>query len=130
VGRRTRARTYYDATKAALAEVGFICEGSLARIYTCCRNPNCRCADPARRHGPYWQLTWKQDGRTVSRRLSAEEAPLYAEWIDNRRRLEAVITEMRSISRHAGQQLLAEIGKPLHGPDRAARSLRSPPRRS
>src|SRR5437764_2864995 len=85
----------YDAAKARLSEVGFICEGSLSRIYTCCRNPNCRCADPARRHGPYWQLTWKQAGKTVSRRLSAEEARLYAEWIDNRRTLESVIQEMK-----------------------------------
>jgi hypothetical protein len=122
-------RADYEATKAALAEVGFICEGSLAQIYTCCRNPNCRCADPARRHGPYWQLTWKQDGKTVSRRLSAEEARLYAEWIDNRRQLEAVIAEMRSISRRAGECLLADIGKPLHGPARAPRPRRSAPRR-
>ena len=49
-----RCQADYEAAKARLAEVGFICEGSLAEIYTCCRNPNCRCADPARRHGPYF----------------------------------------------------------------------------
>jgi hypothetical protein len=111
-----RCRADYQAAKARLAEVGFICEGSLSRIYTCCRNPNCRCADPARRHGPYWQLTWKQAGKTVSRRLSEEEARLYAEWISNRRRLEAVLQEMKDVSRRAGQQLLADIGRTLQGP--------------
>ena len=66
----------YDSAKARLAQCGFICGGSLSEIYTCCLNPNCRCADPANRHGPYWQLTWKEAGKTVSRRLTAEEAEL------------------------------------------------------
>ena len=111
-----RRRADYQAAKARLSEVGFICEGSLSRIYTCCRNPNCRCADPARRHGPYWQLTCKQAGKTVTRRLSEEEAHLYAEWIDNRRRLESVIQEMKDVSRRAGEQLLSDIGRTLKGP--------------
>src|SRR5438094_6631908 len=115
-GALRRCQADYDAAKARLAHVGFLCEGSLAEIYTCCRNPNCRCADPARRHGPYWQLTWKQAGKTVSRRLSAEEARLYAEWIDNRRTLESVIQEMKNVSRRAGQQLLSDIGRTLQGP--------------
>ena len=109
-------RAGYEAAKSRLAEVGFICEGSLSQVYTCCKNPNCRCADPARRHGPYWLLTWKEAGKTVSRRLSAEEARLYGEWVDNRRKLDSVVRQMRAVSRRAGQYLLADIGRPLQGP--------------
>ena len=58
-----RVRANYDAAKARLAEVGFTCEGSLIERYTTCNNPNCRCADPKQRHGPYWQLSWKQAAR-------------------------------------------------------------------
>jgi len=111
-----RCRADYEGTKAAIGEIGFICEGSLAEIRTCCRNPSCRCSDPAQRHGPYWQLTWKEAGKTVSRRLSAEEAQLYREWIENRRALESVIGQMQAISRRAGESLLADIGRALHGP--------------
>jgi len=111
--------------KAALGEVGFICAGSLAEVYHCCRNPNCRCVDPQRRHGPYWQLTWKEGGKTVSRRLSEQEARLYREWIDNRRRLESVISHMQGISREADEYLLTEIGRPLQGPTRSRRHSRS-----
>jgi hypothetical protein len=71
----------YEAAKARLAEVGFTCEGSLAELYTSCGNPNCRCADPDQRHGPYWQLTWKEAGKTITRRLSADDAQLYRQWI-------------------------------------------------
>src|SRR5207245_5465868 len=116
----------YDAAKARLEAVGFICEGSLAEIYTCCRKPNCRCADPAHRHGPYWQLTWKEAGKTVSRRLSADEARLYREWIANRRQLEAAITQMQDVSRRAGEHILADMGRSFHGP----RPPRSPRRSS
>src|SRR2546422_2009837 len=116
----------YDAAKAGLAEVGFICGGSLSEIYTCCRNPNCRCAAPASRHGPYWQLTWKEAGKTVSRRLSAQEAELYREWIANRRQLEAAITQMQDVSRRAGEHILADMGRSFHGP----RPPRSPRRSS
>ena len=115
----------YDAAKARLAAVGFICGGSLSEIYTCCRNPNCRCADPTRRHGPYWQLTWKQAGKTVSRRLSAQEAELYRQWIANRRQLEAAIAQMQDVSRRARQQILADMGRPLHGPSRPRSRHRS-----
>ena len=114
----------YQAAKARLAEVGFTCEGSLVERYTCCHNPNCRCADPSQRHGPYWQLSWKQDGRTVSRIISSEEAQLYREWIANRRRLEEILAHMRDISRQAGEQATAEAGHPFHGPARPRRQGR------
>ena len=120
-------RADYEAVKARIAEVGFTCEGSLVERYTSCHNPNCRCADPARRHGPYWQLSWKQAGRTVSKMLSAEEAAVYAEWISNRRRLEALLEEMRDLSRRAGEDTLAQQGHALQGP---ARPRAQRPRRS
>ena len=115
----------YDAAKARLAEVGFICSGSLSEISTCCRNPNCRCADPANHHGPYWQLTWKEAGKTVSRRLTAEEAELYRQWIANRRRLEAAIAQMQDVSRRAEERILADMGRPFHGPSRPHPGRRS-----
>ena len=98
--------------------VGFTCEGSLIERYTCCKNPNCRCADPEQRHGPYWQLSWKENGKTISRLLSAEDTAIYQEWITNRRRLDAALEQMRDLSRQAGEQILASRGRPFHGPTR------------
>jgi hypothetical protein len=115
----------YQAAKARLAEVGFTCEGSLVERYTCCHNPNCRCADPANRHGPYWQLSWKEGGRTVSRIISGEEAQLYREWIANRRRLEDILAHMRDISRQAAEHATAESGHPFRGPAQPRRGRRS-----
>jgi hypothetical protein len=115
----------YEKVKTRLAEVGFICEGSLAELYTSCGNPNCRCANPDQRHGPYWQLTWKEAGKTVTRRLSADDAALYHEWIANRHQLEAVLEQMRDLSHQAGEQILASRDRPFHGPQRPRQRRRS-----
>lgn len=123
--RLERCRADYEAAKARIAEVGFICAGSLVERYTTCNNPNCRCADPNRRHGPYYQLSWKEAGKTVSRLLSAEDARPYQEWIANRRRLESALEEMHDLSRQAGEYLLATGGKTFQGPPRPRRRGRS-----
>lgn len=120
-----RCQDDYDAAKARLAEIGYICGGSLSEIYTCCRNPNCRCADPANRHGPYWQLTWKETGKTVSRRLSPQEAKHYRQWIANRQKLEATIAHMQDVARRAEEHILAEQDRPFQGPRRARSRRRS-----
>jgi hypothetical protein len=123
--RLERISADYEAAKDKLAEVGFTCEGSLIERYTTCNNPNCRCSDPDQRHGPYWQLSWKQAGKTVSKLLSPEDAALYQEWIANRRRLETALEEMRDLSHQAGEQILASKGRPFHGPERPRPRRRS-----
>ena len=100
-------RSEYARIKARIRDVGFICEGSLVERWTSCGKPNCRCtSDPPQRHGPYYQLTWKERGKTVTRRLSPEQAQLYQQWIANRRELEALLHQMREISWEAGGYLL------------------------
>lgn len=107
----------YQAVKARIAAVGFICEGSLVERWTCCGKANCRCAEPAGRHGPYYQLSWKEHGRTVSRRLTTEEARLYREWIANRRQLDALLNEMKALSRQAGQHILDSTARTAAAPE-------------
>ena len=76
-----------------------------------CGKPNCACArDRASRHGPYFQLSWKEKGKTVSRRLSPEHATLYHQWVANRQRLESIIQKMQQVSRKARRHLL-QAGK-------------------
>lgn len=107
---------YRDLAKR-LSDIGFIGEGSLVSRATSCGKLGCRCRhDPARLHGPYWQWTRKVAGKTQSRRLTDAEADLYREWITNARRLEAIVAEMREVSRQAGDLLLthARESQPPH----------------
>ncbi len=100
-----------------ILDLGFVQQGSVVRRHTYCRTPGCRChADPPQPHGPYWQWTRYDSGRTITRRLTEPQAALYQEWIANRRRLADIIAEMEKVSEQAAGLMLQQIG-----PRRAAR---------
>jgi hypothetical protein len=102
-----RCRTEYAQLKARLREVGFICEGSLVERWMRCGKPNCACAsNRGSWHGPYFQLSWKEKGKTVSQRLPPEHAALYRRWVANRQRLQSTIQKMQKVSRRARCHLL------------------------
>lgn len=97
----------YRELARSVAELGFIASGSVTRRLTHCNRAGCRCgADPPRLHGPYYQWTAKQAGKTVTRRLSSAEAALYQELIANDRHLRRVVTDMRKISEEAKELIL------------------------
>jgi len=99
----------YRQLAGQLAEIGFISSGSVTHRYTRCATPGCKCnADPPRPHGPYFQWTAKVNGKTVTRRLSAEEAELYQEWIANDRHMRKVIQQMRQVSERASAMLVKQ----------------------
>jgi hypothetical protein len=92
----------YRELKQELQDVGFLCVGSLQTRYLPCGNPSCSChQDPDKRHGPYHYWTRKVNGRTVTVLLKEQQLPLYREWIENNRRLEKLVQEMRRISAQA-----------------------------
>lgn len=85
-----------------LASIGPVLKGSVVQSYTTCGNPNCRCnADPPQLHGPYWQWSTAVNGKTVTRRLAPDNAALYREWIDNRKRVEAILAQMHELALEA-----------------------------
>ena len=67
---------------------------------------------PAQLHGPYYQWTAKENGKTVTRRLNAAEAELYKEWIDNDRQLRRILQQMRQLAVKAAQLKLEQAVKP------------------
>src|ERR1039458_3449781 len=83
------------------------------RRYTRCQTPGCKChADPPQPHGPYYQWTAKNNGKTVTRRLTENEAQLYQEWIANDRRLRHLIQQMRQIAAKAAELKLKQAANP------------------
>lgn len=104
----------YRALAAQLAEIGFIARGSVVAAMTTCSSKGCHCrTDPARRHGPYWQLSRSSGGTTRTRRLGAAEAELYRGWIAERHRAEAILTELEQLAAQAAAAILdREAGKP------------------
>jgi len=107
----------YRALARQLADIGFVARGSVISTTTTCSSRGCHCrTDPARRHGPYWQLSRSSGGTTRTRRLSAAEAALYQAWIANRRRAEALLDELEALSVQAADLVLAGQTDPTTDP--------------
>ena len=85
------------------AETGFTAAGTLqTRFFKCSRQNNCGCHDdPDRRHGPYRYWSRKVGGRLVCTSLTEEQLAFVRESIENGRRLERLIKEMRDESLRA-----------------------------
>ena len=92
---------------AQIAEIGIVAAGSVTHRFTRCTSVGCRCnADPPTPHGPYWQWTAKVNGKTVTKRLTDPEAKLYQAWINNDRRIRALLDQIRTVDAKAAELLL------------------------
>ena len=89
----------YDAIKSEMQEIGFVMQGSVTERWKKCGTSSCRCTKELDyRHGPYYQLSWKTEGKTYSVTLTQEQADLCRQWIQNNRLLEDIIKRLRSLS--------------------------------
>jgi hypothetical protein len=92
----------YNALKAELQAIGFVCQGSVQTRRVECGKVTCRChQDTESRHGPYHYWTRKDRGKTVGLMLSDAEVVIYREWIQNNRHVDRVLREMRAVSTRA-----------------------------
>jgi len=91
--------------QAQIAEIGFILPGTINVAMNRCGKPRCAChQDPPRLHGPYITWTRKVSGKTVTRRLTPEQAERYRPWFESNRRLRALINELEALSLQAAEQ--------------------------
>jgi len=98
----------YQQLARELCSIGLVASGSLALRSHRCGKPHCACgADPPRPHGPYWHWTAKVQGKTVNRRLSADEADLYRQWIANDRQLRHLVDELHRVAQQIIEITLA-----------------------
>jgi len=97
--RLLRYQEEYRQLTQKLAETDFVLQGSLTERWMRCGTASCGCHQDAKaRHGPYYQWSWKDKGRTASVYLSQQQAELCKEWIANHREMDGVIQRMRNLS--------------------------------
>jgi hypothetical protein len=101
------------AKRALLGEIdraGWFLRGSLLQVANRCGKPSCRCkGDPPRPHGPYWQWTRKVNGKTVSVRLTDEQAGLVTGWIENAKSFDHRVAELEALSAEVAARVLAAV---------------------
>ena len=100
----------YNKLKQALLELDFVRPGSVVKRFMPCGKPSCRCmGKPPRLHGPYYQWSHKLRGKTVTMRLSPEQAKLCQEWAKNHRRLKDIVRRMETLSLKETDRLLRKL---------------------
>ena len=94
------------ACKEELEGIDFVLRGTILRRYMACGRKGCHCmANPPVLHGPYYNWTRKVDGKTVTVRLSEEEATILQEWIDNARKYDEAVSRMVRITLEAVEEI-------------------------
>ena len=89
----------YGDLQSQLSQTGYVCNGTVMSLYRTCGKSGCACnEDPLMRHGPYHIWTRKENGKTVTRSLSKEQADECIEYIQNYKEMESIIEKMREIS--------------------------------
>jgi len=98
----------FRQARQELREVDYFLKGTVLKRMMKCGQPQCVChRDPAQRHGPYFEWTYKVNGKTVNVKLSRQAAPLYQAATKQNRKLKAVLARMERLSR----TVLARLAK-------------------
>jgi hypothetical protein len=101
---------HYRQLQLALSRIGYFRRGTLLKRFMACGKPGCACqATPPHLHGPYYQWTRKVDGKTVTVRLTPQQAELLSGWIATSRELDRIIAEMERFSLAATERLLRQL---------------------
>jgi hypothetical protein len=97
-----------------LQQLDYFLKGTVLKRMMKCGQPRCVChRDPAKRHGPYFEWTYKVNAKTVNVKLSPQAAPLYQAATKQHRKLKAVLARMERLSRTA----LARLAKQAENTD-------------
>jgi hypothetical protein len=86
--------------KQEFQQLEYFCKGTLLKRMMKCGKAQCACAsDATKRHGPYFELTYKANGKTVNVKLSPEAAPLYRAAAQQYRKLKTLLNRLDKLSK-------------------------------
>ena len=92
----------FESLKQEIVQLDYFCKGTVRKRMMKCGHQQCAChRDPAKRHGPYWECTYKVHNKTVNLKLYPEVAPLYRTAIQQYRKLKSLLWRMERLSRTA-----------------------------
>jgi hypothetical protein len=92
----------FESLKQEIVQLQYFCKGTVLKRMMKCGNKQCAChRDPAKRHGPYFECTYKVQNKTVNLKLYPEVTPLYRSAIQQHRKLKSLMGRMERLSRTA-----------------------------
>jgi hypothetical protein len=85
-----------------LDSIGIVLRGTIGKRMMRCGKPTCSCrADPPALHGPYYLWTRKVAAKTVTVRLTADQAAALQRWTRNMRRLDRLVRKLQELGLRA-----------------------------
>jgi len=97
-----RLEQQHRALLREIDDIGLVLRGTIGARRMRCGKPTCRCkADPPLLHGPYYLWTRKVAGKTVTVRLTAEQAARCQQWTRNMRRLDRLVKKLQGLGLRA-----------------------------
>lgn len=112
------------AIKTELAALGPLHPGSISRQYNVCGNATCRCkADPAHRHGPYYQLSYGHQRKSTSTFVREPDLAAIEQQLRNYARLRALVDEWIGLSIERARLARALRQQPSTGKNRRRQPL-------
>ena len=89
----------FHELKQGFDQLEYFCKGTILKRMMKCGKAYCACAsDPTKRHGPYYEITYKANGKTVNVKLSPEAAPLYQAAALQYRKLKVLLRRLENLS--------------------------------
>jgi hypothetical protein len=102
----------FNQARQDLLQLDYFLKGTVLKRMMKCGRPQCAChRDPAARHGPYFEWTYKAAGKTVNVKLSPQAAPLYQAATRQHRKLKTILARLERLSRTALAQLAKQAEK-------------------
>lgn len=91
-----RIERRYQSLADKLAKTGPILQGTITERTV--KGDKDKKQKPGESYGPYYQWTFKRVGKTVTVNLTKEQARLYQKAIDQNRKVEEILKEMKELS--------------------------------
>ena len=100
-----RHQQRFEELKGELQQLEYFCKGTVLKRMMKCGKAQCACQnDATKRHGPYFEWTYKANGKTVNVKLTPETAPLYQAAARQYRKLKTALQRLERLSATALQQ--------------------------
>ena len=97
-----RLELRHDILLRRLCKLGLVLRGTIGARMMPCGNPTCRCkGDPPMLHGPYYLWTRKVAAKTVTVRLTAEQATRCMQWTRNMRQFDRLVKQLQQLGLRA-----------------------------
>ena len=97
-----RYRPRFEQLQRELQRLEYFSKGTVLKRMMKCGKPQCACrTDPTKRHGPYFEWTYKANGKTVNVKLTPDAAPLYKAASQQYRKLKTLLRRLERLSQTA-----------------------------